>query len=128
NLGFNNTVNFKNLSLGFLLDYRDGGTVIAGTQALLDADGHSEASLWGREDGIILDAWTVDGQKNTKAITSQSYFGSIGERYPAGEFSAYSGTNLRLRELVLGYNFANDLVRRTGFIESAKISLIGRNL
>lgn len=128
NLGFNNTVNFKNLSLGFLLDYRDGGTVIAGTQALLDADGHSEASLWGREDGIILDAWTVDGQKNTKAITSQSYFGSIGERYPAGEFYAYSGTNLRLRELVLGYNFAGDLVRRTGFIESARLSLIGRNL
>jgi TonB-linked SusC/RagA family outer membrane protein len=128
NLGFSNNLNYKNLSLSFLFDYRNGGTVIAGTQALLDADGHSEASLRGREEGIVLDAYTVDGERNTQSITSQSYFGSIGERYPAGEFYAYSGTNLRLREVVFGYNFANDLVRRTGFITSAKLSLIGRNL
>jgi TonB-linked SusC/RagA family outer membrane protein len=128
NLGFNNNINYKDLSLGFLIDYRHGGTVIAGTQALLDADGHSKASLWGREEGIVLDAYTVEGEKNTKSITSQSYFGTIGERYPAGEFYAYSGNNLRLREVVLGYNFANDWVRKSGFINSAKISLIGRNL
>ncbi len=127
NLGFNNTLSFKNLSLGFLLDYRNGGTVIAGTQALLDADGHSKASLRGREGGIVLDAYTVDGQKNTKSITSQSYFGTIGERYPAGEFYAYSGTNLRLRELVLGYNLT-DLFTQKGFIRGARISLVGRNL
>ena len=128
NLGFNNRITYKGLLLSFLIDYRNGGNVIAGTQALLDADGHSKASLWGREDGIILDAYTTDGEKNTQSITSQSYFGSIGERYPAGEFYAYSGSNLRLRELVLGYNFSNDLVRKTGFIESARISVIGRNL
>lgn len=128
NLGFNNKFNYKNLSLGILLDYRNGGTVIGGTQALLDADGHSEASLWGREDGIILDAYTVDGEKNTQSITSQSYFGSIGERYPAGEFYAYSASNLRLREVVLGYSFSDALVSKTKFIQKAKISFTGRNL
>ena len=127
NLGFNNTLSFKDISLSFLLDYRNGGTVIAGTQALLDADGHSEASLYGREGGIVLDAYTVDGQKNTKSITSQSYFGTIGERYPAGEFYAYSGTNLRLREVVLGYNLKN-LLTQNGFIRGARVSLVGRNL
>lgn len=127
NLGFNNSLSFKNLSLGFLLDYRNGGTVIAGTQALLDADGHSKASLRGREGGIVLDAYTVDGQKNTKSITSQSYFGTIGERYPAGEFYAYSGTNLRLREVVLGYNLTN-LFNQKGFVRSMRVSLVGRNL
>ncbi len=127
NLGFNNTFTFKDVSFGFLLDYRNGGTVIAGTQALLDADGHSKASLRGREGGIVLDAYTVDGQKNTKSISSQSYFGTIGERYPAGEFYAYSGTNLRLREAVLGYNLKN-LITENKFIRGARISLVGRNL
>lgn len=128
NLGFNNTLNYKNISLGFLLDYRNGGTVIAGTQAMLDADGHSKASLWGREDGIVLDAYTEAGEKNDKVITSQTYFGAIGERYPAGDFYAYSGTNLRLRELILGYSFSPSILGENGFIRGAKISLVGRNL
>lgn len=127
NLGFNNTFTYKGVSLGVLFDYRNGGTVIAGTQALLDADGHSKASLWGREGGIVLDAYTVDGTPNTKSITSQTYFGAIGERYPAGEFYAYSGTNLRLRELVLGYSFAN-LLKDSRFIQDVRLSLVGRNL
>ncbi len=127
NLGFNNSFTYDRLSVSFLFDYRNGGTVIAGTQALLDADGHSEASLRGREGGIVLDAYTVSGQKNTKSITTQSYFGTIGERYPAGEMYAYSGTNLRLRELIFGYNFSN-VFSRSGFIQGAKISFVGRNL
>ncbi len=128
NLGFNNTLNYKNVSLGFLLDYQNGGTVIGGTQAMLDADGHSKASLFGREDGIILDAYTESGEKNTKSITSQTYFGAIGERYPAADFYAYSGTNLRLREVVLGYTLSPNVLGENGFIKSAKISLVGRNL
>lgn len=127
NLGFNNSLTYKELSLSFLIDYRNGGTVIAGTQALLDADGHSKASLWGREGGIILDAYTVDGEKNTTSITPQSYFGTVGERYPAGEFYAYSGSNIRLREVVLGYRLTG-LISQTGWVKDAKISLIGRNL
>src|SRR5690606_11372721 len=117
-----------NISLSFLLDYRNGGTVIAGTQALLDFDGLSKASPWGREGGIVLDAYTADGQKNTNAIDAQEYFGAIGERYPASEFYAYSGTNLRLREVVLGYTFSPAILGEKGVIKGAKISLVGRNL
>lgn len=127
-LGFNNTLTYKGISLSFLLDYRNGGTVIAGTQALLDSDGHSKASLRGREEGIVLDAYTVDGQKNTTAIPAQKYFGAIGERYPASEFYARSATNLRLRELVLGYSFSPSILGENGFIRGARISLVGRNL
>lgn len=127
-LGFSNTLTYKDISLSFLLDYRNGGTVIAGTQALLDFDGHSKASLWGREGGIVLDAYTVDGEKNTTPIDAQEYFGAIGEKYPASEFYAYSATNLRLREVVLGYNFSPAILGEKGFIKGAKISLVGRNL
>lgn len=127
NLGFNNSLHYKNLSLNFLITYTQGGTVTSTTQALLDADGHSQASLWGREGGIILDAYTADGKKNANAITPQQYFGKIGERYFSGEFYSYSGTNIRLREMTLGYNFSG-LLRSGGFVKGLRFYLVGRNL
>lgn len=127
NAGFTNSLQYKNLSLSFLITYQQGGTVTSSTQALLDADGHSEASLWGREGGIVLDAYTEDGSKNTNAITPQQYFGTIGERYFSGEFYSYSATNIRLRELTLGYNFSG-ILRNGGFVKGLHFYVVGRNL
>lgn len=126
--GLTNTFNYSNISLGFQLDYRNGGTLIGGTQPLLDADGHSKRSLLGREGGIVLDAYQADGTKNDKVITSQQYFSAIGDRYPTGEEYTYSGTNLRLREVTLDYTIPAKLLSKANYIKGAKISLIGRNL
>lgn len=127
-LGFYNTFYYKNLSLSFLVDHRQGGVIISGTQALIDADGHSKQSLQGRDGGIILDGVTEDGSKNTTAVESQKYFGLIGGRYPIAEFYSYSGTNTRLRELILSYTFSNAVISRTKFVKKAEISIVGRNL
>lgn len=127
-LGFSNSFIVSNFSLDFLIDFRKGGYVVSGTQALLDADGHSLRSLEGREEGLVLDAYTVDGVKNTKSISAQTYWSAIGDRYPTGGLYAYSATNLRLRELVLGYRIPNKVLGSTGFIKDAKLSVVGRNL
>lgn len=127
-LGVSNSFSFSNISLSFLIDYRHGGTVIGGTQAVLDASGNSKQSLYGRENGIILDAYTEDGTKNTKSITAETYWQSLGNRTPVKDFYAYSGTNLRLREVVAGFTLPNKLLGNNGLVKSAKISLIGRNL
>lgn len=127
-LGFSNTINYKNISLSFLIDHRQGGVVISGTQALIDADGHSRQSLQGRDGGIILDGVQEDGSKNTTAVEAQKYFGLIGGRYPIAEFYSYSGTNTRLRELVLSYGFSNSVLSKTKFIKKAEVSIVGRNL
>ncbi|HEX5025698.1 MAG TPA: SusC/RagA family TonB-linked outer membrane protein [Agriterribacter sp.] len=127
-LGFSNTFIYKAFSLSFLIDHRQGGVVISGTQALIDADGHSKESLRGREDGIVLDGVQADGSKNTVAVESQKYFGLIGGRYPIAEFYSYSGSNTRLRELVFTYTFSNSLLSKTKFIKKAEVSLVGRNL
>ncbi len=125
--GLSNTFNFDNFSLGFLIDHRNGGVVISGRQPLLDAAGHSQRSLLGRENGIILDAYLKDGSKNTKTISSQAYFGAIGDRYPTGEEYTYSATNTRLRELTLSYKVPTKLLSKAN-IKSASVSLVGRNL
>src|SRR5699024_1450669 len=90
--------------------------------------GHSKNSLEGRENGLILDAYTVDGQPNDKAISAQTYWSAIGDRYPTGELYAYSGTNLRLREVVLGYSLPGELLNGSKFVKAARLSLVGRNL
>jgi TonB-linked SusC/RagA family outer membrane protein len=127
-MGINNTISYKNFSLSFLIDYRKGGYVISGTQALIDADGHSARSLEGRENGLVLDAYTEDGKKNTKSIPAQTFWSYMGDRYPVGGFYAYSATNIRLRELIVSYRLGSKLLAGTGFVKEAKISLVGRNL
>lgn len=127
-MGITNSLSFKNLSLSFLVDYREGGYVIGGTQALIDADGHSKRSLEGRESGLVLDGYTADGQKNTKVISAQTYWSTIGDRYPTGGLYAYSATNIRMREMVLGYRLPKAVFGASSFIKDAKLSLVGRNL
>jgi TonB-linked SusC/RagA family outer membrane protein len=125
--GLSNSLTYKNFSFSFLIDHRQGGFVIAGTQALIDADGHSIRSLEGRN-GLVLDAYTADGKKNVKSIEGNQYWSDIGERYPVGQLYAYTATNTRLREATLGFQLPASVVEKTGFLRSAKISLVGRNL
>ena len=127
-LGVNNSFTFKNLNVSFLLDYRNGGTVVAGTLAAMDVSGNSKSSLAYRETGIVVDGYTLDGVKNTKSISAETYWQSLGNRTPAKDFYAFSATNLRLREVVLGYKIPSQLVKKTGFIQNARLSLVGRNL
>lgn len=123
-MGLSNTFTHKNLSLGFLIDYSHGGVVNALIQSVLDVGGHSKRTLEGRETGLILDAYTADGQKNTKSITAESYWSNVN-----GVGYIYSATNMRLREVILGYTIPNHLLKKTGnMISSAKLSLVGRNL
>ncbi len=127
-LGVNNSFSFKNLSLSFLFDYRNGGTVVAGTLAAMDVSGNSKNSLQYRETGIVVDGYTSAGVKNTTSITAERYWQSLGNRTPAKDFYAFSATNLRLREVVFGYKIPNQFVQKSGFIKNARLSLVGRNL
>src|SRR5690606_35072667 len=111
-----------------VINYRKGGTGSSSTPAIMDSDGHSVRSVDGREDGMVLDAYTEDGQKNTKTITAESYWASVGNWSPVGDLYAYSGTNLRLREIALGFSISETLLSKVAVIKAAKISLVGRNL
>lgn len=127
-LGFFNSFNYRNFTFSILIDHRQGGYVISGTQALIDADGHSKRSLEGREEGLILDGYTVSGEKNTKSITAQQYWSKIGDRYPTGGLYAYKATNTRVRELIISYSIPRTILGEGRFLKEMKVSLTGRNL
>lgn len=126
-MGISNSFSYKNFTLSFLIDYRDGGRVISASEALLDGKGVTKATLNGRNNDLILDAYTADGKKNTTAISAQSYYGSIGDIYLSGEFYNYSATNIRLREMVISYRLPASILKK-GILSSAEIALTGRNL
>jgi hypothetical protein len=93
------------------------------TSASLDGSGVSQRSLEYRETGVTLDAInTSTSAANTNSITGQQYWGAmsgIAENY------IYDQTNIRMRELAIGYQIPN--IEFLG-MQSATIQLIGRNL
>lgn len=121
--GWSNTLTFDNFSLSFLIDARIGGKIFSETSAFLDGAGVSVRSLKYRDSGVTLEGVNTEtNAANTKEITGQEYWGAmsgIAENY------IYDQTNVRLRELAIGYRFSN--LDSFG-ISSASLQLIGRNL
>ena len=124
-LGFNNTLSYGNLSLSFLLDGRFGGVMVSGSEANFAFDGTGAYTTAFRDGGLTLDAVTATGEKNTKAINAETFWTTVsGGRYSFGEFFTYDATNVRIRELILGYNFKLN----NNTIKNVRLSLVGRNL
>lgn len=77
-----------------------------------------------RETGMIVDGVFEDGKKNDVRVAAQQYYGGdwIWNNH---EYSILDGTFIKLREVVLGYdfNFKNSKV-----FQKLNISLVGRNL
>lgn len=131
--GIRNVLSFKDLSLSFLVDIRQGGSVTSMTNAIVYGGGHTEETLFGREGAVFGtgewaqwgEAVNEDGSPNNTTITAEEFWNRVGGRNaPAGEAFAVDASNIRLRELVLGYKLPFSL----GPLSSLKLSFVGRNL
>ncbi len=119
NWGWNNSFSYKGLNLSFLLDARIGGVGVSVTQALMDRYGASKASADARDNGGAL----VNGGR----VNAESYYSVVGGG-TTGVLSqyVYSMTNVRLREMTLGYTLPNKWFANK--INNFTVSLIGKNL
>ena len=125
-LGLNNSFTYKNFDFSFLIDGRFGGEMISASDAIMAADGTPEYTSSHREAGSwLLPAVTEDGAKNATAIDAETFWTTLSGAQPWSEAFVYDATNVRLRELSLGYRFAKLPV---SFIKDAKLSVVGRNL
>jgi outer membrane receptor protein involved in Fe transport len=134
--GINNTFTYKNLSVGFLIDMRQGGEVVSLTDAILSADGVLDKTLAGRDGSLVfgqtvfpeLEVVQSDGSPNTTAVTAEDFWGSLGgENAANGEAFVHDASNIRLREVNVGYRLPATLLSKTPFAR-ASLSLVGRNL
>ncbi len=74
---------------------------------------------------ILVDGISVaDGSQNTIKTHAEKYWSRLSE---GTEPWMYDATNVRLRELTIGYKVPKKLLANTP-ISSAKISFVGRNL
>lgn len=129
-LGWSNTITWKDFQLYFLINGRIGGKVISVTEAYLDNYGLSqrsadarmaaEANGWYSENGVALMP-LPDG--SGRMISVQNYYQSVGNMKNPSQY-VYNATNFRLRELSLGYTFRNLL----GEGKNLALSFIARNL
>lgn len=120
NLGWSNTLTYKNWSLYFLIDGRFGGDVLSITEAENDLNGVSLTTGKAREAGFVM----LEGHKYTNV---EDFYKSIGGRAGISEYYMYDATNIRLREVSLGYSLPKSLLGNS-FIDKIDLSFIARNL
>ena len=125
-IGFSNTFTYKGWSFGALVDGKFGGVIVSGTEAELAYMGMSSYTSKYRDNAtLVLPGVHPDGSSNSTAIGAQALWQSVTQgNYAKAEFFTYDATNVRLRELTLGYEFK----RLPSFLKAAKLSFVARNL
>jgi TonB-linked SusC/RagA family outer membrane protein len=125
--GITNSISYKGIQLGFLIDMQDGGVyygrgyqtaLYAGTLLETIADNQ-------REVGVVLEGVYEDGTPNTINLDSQTY-NRLKRRTP-GDHTTFDASFVKLREVSLGYNLPGSIVDKTPF-SRVGITIVGRNL
>ncbi|ERM81775.1 hypothetical protein P872_19160 [Rhodonellum psychrophilum GCM71 = DSM 17998] len=138
-LGIQNSLAYKNFTLGFLFDIRYGGIVVSRTKTIGSTSGQLEETLFGRANGydmtlegngIISPGVIANGdgtfRPNDVKITSRNWHNRYYERNNV-EAAKYDASYVKLREVTLGYNLPKNWLSRVPF-EDVRVSLVGRNL
>lgn len=146
--GISNNLSFKNFYLSFLIDFQVGGEYYSHSSLYRDLFGTGVSSLEGREEwysthqgfghflpipGVFPDGYIQDGVNaetgQPNDIPIQPIFRHVETMVNRGIVTDYimDATNVRLREVVFGYNIPAGWLDNT-FIARANLSLVGRNL
>lgn len=133
--GWNNEFSYKNISFGFLLDYRKGGDFFSVSQSFGAQTGIFDftAANGIRENGVIVGQDVLkdkicvkqDGTPNDIRISAQSYYSTY---YSLKEQAILDGSYLKLREMHLSYTFPKKLLAKTKLLSDAKVSLVASNV
>jgi TonB-linked SusC/RagA family outer membrane protein len=145
--GINNSISYKNIGLSFLIDWQKGGSIFSLDQYFGQETGlypesdfindlgnpvrdplidNGDGTYGAKSGGYILKGVLADGSKNTIRIPGDDDYSFGYSAYPNSEF-VYDASFVKLREVVLTYNFPKDLIAKT-FIQGASLSFVGSNL
>ncbi len=121
-LGWTNSFSYKGFNLSFLVDFRIGGDLYSATASNLYTRGNAAGTVVNgeRQDFIVPNSvvQTPNGYTENKvAVTHQNYWERIGStgNYGLPEMYTYDATNIRLRNITLGYDFNKAMLKNTPF-------------
>jgi TonB-linked SusC/RagA family outer membrane protein len=115
-LGLSNTFSYKNLTLYFLLDWKQGGDI------------YNKSAQWlTRDDRHVMMDQTGKAPNEKKTINYYKAFYDVNEQ---NDFWVEDGTYVKLREVSIGYNMPSAAMKSItgGFVKNARLSVMGRNL
>lgn len=139
NGGILNNFNYKNISLGFLIDVQKGGDIFSldmyyglatglyEETAFINDLGNPVRNPLDEGGGFINEGVNEDGSVNTTRIDASRY-GAFGYRrgLPDKAF-VYDASYVKLREVTLTYKLPEKLFNKI-FIKGASLSFVGSNL
>jgi hypothetical protein len=133
--GLNNTVNYRGLSLNFLIDFVQGNEINSDTRYRMVANGTAKFTEQYREHSEPLpgvqevkddNGDVISYEPNTVLVDGQTAWSTRAWNQISEEF-VMDGSFIMLREVVLGYSLQPSLLEKTPF-KSIRLSLVGRNL
>lgn len=136
NMGLTNSFSYKGWNLSFQIDARIGGEIFSGTNAMMQRSGTAAATAPGgkRVDDMVVAGVYKDANgnyvQNTNKVTTQQYWNAVAGtgNMGIGEANIYSASNIRLRNVSLGYNVPSSILAKTNFIQSLKAGFTVTNV
>ncbi|NLH45118.1 MAG: SusC/RagA family TonB-linked outer membrane protein [Acholeplasmataceae bacterium] len=147
--GLNNSIQYKNWNLSFLLDFRLGGAVYNGTEYMLTNNGLSKRTL--NRETLTIKGVVNTGTTDTPVYEDKTFTYNAGESYDMGASTKTSGRSiiqdywgtyypressnfmtqvnwLRLRSVTLSYSCPQSLLTKLKYIKGCTFSVTGTNL
>jgi TonB-linked SusC/RagA family outer membrane protein len=125
--GLFNNFTYKGFNISFLIDMRQGGSMMSGTNLGLYGVGLHKGTLPGRDAPLTVSGVTATGEAKTWQIPRdklQLYYSRYGQ---ITENFIYDSSFGKLREVSIGYTIPKRWIEKTP-INSLKFSAVGRNL
>lgn len=134
-LGITNSFDYKGFNFAFQIDASIGGEIYSGTNVFLQRSGLGEDTVVnGDRADIVYDGVFDDGagnlSANTTPTTPELLYNALSRRsgnIGINENYIYDATHVRLRNIVLSYNFPSSFVDKTPF-QSLKLGVSANNV
>jgi TonB-linked SusC/RagA family outer membrane protein len=125
--GLSSILSWKQFKLDVLVDFRQGGSVVSGTNYYGYYYGLHQGTLPGRDGSLKVTGVTTAGAPNTWTIPAANIDNYYQNYANVTQNMVYDASFGRLRQMSLGYTMPATMLKKTPF-ESASLSIVGRNL
>jgi TonB-linked SusC/RagA family outer membrane protein len=144
-IGLQNKLNYKNFTLAFSMDWKQGGEMFSESKYLAYFTGNGIETTYNNRNGFILpnsvnkvdNAGVITYVENTTEITTfpasgtsngriTPFYSTVGNPTIAKDF-IFDKSYIRMRDLSLTFNVPMSIVKRIG-LTNASIAVFGKNL
>ncbi|WP_229310953.1 SusC/RagA family TonB-linked outer membrane protein [Larkinella soli] len=126
-MGLTNEFSCGPFSLGFLVDGKFGNKVFSVMEVYAMRMGLLKTTLPGRENGLVLQGVTPEGDAYSRTVTVGQLRGYYDNQKSFSELFLHDGSFVKLRQMIVSYRFPGSWLKALK-LQAASLSLVSRNL